>query len=156
FQLMGMLLPDGTILALNQRALDFVGARREDVTGRPLWETPGWSATSRDRCKAAVVEAAQNRFVRYENTGVAADGTTETLDFSLKPVADETGRVLLLIAEGHDITERKQAEAELQKATEAEAERARLAELGRDVANALGRGETPREFLQPCAEAVVR
>src|SRR5262249_9188198 len=35
-------------------------------------------------------------------------------------------------------------------------ERACLAELGRDIGIALSRGETLRELLQPCAEAMVR
>src|SRR4029077_3770792 len=44
----------------------------------------------------------------------------------------------------------------LRRAKEAEAERARLAELGRDVGIALSQGDTLRELLQPCAEAMVR
>src|SRR5262249_20970401 len=155
-QLMGMVSPDGVILDVNQTALDFVGVRRPDVLGRPLWETPWFTGEARDRCRAAVPEAAQNRFVRYEDEASGVDGRKHVFDFSLKPVTDDAGRVLLLVAEGHDITELKRAEAEIQKAKEVEAERARLAELGRDVGNALSQGETPRELLQPCAEAIVR
>src|SRR4029077_16679735 len=44
----------------------------------------------------------------------------------------------------------------LRRAKEAEAERARLAELGRDVGVALSQGDTLRDLLQPCAEAMVR
>ncbi|MEI6127774.1 MAG: ATP-binding protein, partial [Pseudomonadota bacterium] len=53
--------------------------------------------------------------VRYEETLHAADGRICIIDFTLKPVKDETGRVVLLIPEGHDITERKQAEDALQE-----------------------------------------
>src|SRR5262249_57460660 len=61
-----------------------------------------------------------------------------------------------VIAVAQDISERKRLDGELHEAREAEAERARLAELGRDVGIALSQGDTLRELLQPCAEAIVR
>lgn len=38
-----------------------------------------------------------------------------TIDFSLRPVLDDQGQVLLLISEGRDITQRKRIEEELQR-----------------------------------------
>ncbi len=66
------------------------------------------------------------------------------------------GEQYLFVAFIRDVTERKRAEQQLRIAKEAEAERARLAELGRDVGIALSQGDTLRELLQPCAEAVVQ
>lgn len=51
--------------------------------------------------------------MRFEATHRAADGTLHYVDFSLKPVLDETGNVVLLIPEGRDITERKMIEEQL-------------------------------------------
>ena len=45
-----------------------------------------------------------------EVTHRAANGDLHWIDFSLKPVKDETGKVVFLIAEGRDITDRKRAE----------------------------------------------
>jgi signal transduction histidine kinase len=42
-------------------------------------------------------------------------GELVNIDFSLQPVFDETGRVVTLLAEGHDITERKQTQAALEQ-----------------------------------------
>jgi PAS domain S-box-containing protein len=121
FEFMGLLTPDGTVLEANQTALDFLGLKREDVRGQPAWETPwfGTSPEARDRCRAAVAEAAQGRFVRYEVVADGVDGKRLTMDFSLQPITDENGQVVLLIPEGRDISERKRAEAELHQAKEA-------------------------------------
>ncbi|HJV27824.1 MAG TPA: PAS domain S-box protein [Aromatoleum sp.] len=116
FQFTGLLTPDGTVLEANQTALDYVGAERIDVVGRPFWDTLWWriSQEVRDRLRLAIAEAAQGRFVRYEIDALGANNTIRTLDFSLKPVYDEHGEVVLLIPEGRDITERKQAEAAIE------------------------------------------
>ena len=45
---------------------------------------------------------------------------TAIVDFSLKPVADETGKIVLLLPEGRDITESKQAQVALRQQVERE------------------------------------
>jgi PAS domain S-box-containing protein len=121
FEFMGLLSPDGTLLEVNQTALDFAELKREEVRGRLLWEVPGFvlSPAGQGQCQAAVAEAARGSFVRYEGDVCSADGSLRTVDFTLKPVVDETGQVVLVIPEGRDITERKQAEAAMQRAKEA-------------------------------------
>ncbi|MFW5766571.1 MAG: sensor histidine kinase, partial [Coleofasciculus sp.] len=56
----------------------------------------------------AIAAAATGEFVRYEVEVIGADERVITIDFSLKPVTDETGQVVLLIPEGRDISEQKQ------------------------------------------------
>ncbi|WP_084600486.1 sensor histidine kinase [Aromatoleum toluclasticum] len=126
FEFTGLLSPDGTLLEANQTALDFVGAARSDVVGRSFWETPWWriSQEVQDRLRLAISEAAQGRFVRYEIEAFGVDDSLHILDFSLKPVYDERGEVVLLIPEGRDITERRQAEAAIERLNRALARRA--------------------------------
>jgi PAS domain S-box-containing protein len=114
YQFVGLLRPDGTLLEANQTALDFARVTHEDVVGRPLWDTPWWAHAPelQQRLRAAVFQAAQGEFVRFEAQHLSADGTPAFFDFSLKPVKDEHGNVVLLIPEGRDITERKRAEEE--------------------------------------------
>jgi PAS domain S-box-containing protein len=121
FQFTGLLTPEGTVLEVNQTALEFAGLRREEVRGRPFWETLWFAASdeTRSRCQAAVAEAARGKFVRYEETVSGAWGKRLPVDFSLKPVADDSGRVVILIPECRDISTHKQAEAELHRAKEA-------------------------------------
>ncbi|HEY9659759.1 MAG TPA: PAS domain-containing protein, partial [Allocoleopsis sp.] len=48
-----------------------------------------------------------------ETQHIGADGTQAFVDFSLKPVFDAAGNVIMLVSEGRDITDRKQAELAL-------------------------------------------
>ena len=113
FQFIGLLTPQGILLEVNQTALDFAGVQAEDVIGRPFWEEPWWSTSEApDQLKAGIPQAAAGDFVRYEVDIRGADGRIATVDFSLKPVKDEKGRVVLLIPEARDITERKKAVSE--------------------------------------------
>ena len=108
----GLLTPDGSLVEVNRSALDFAGVQLSDVLGKPLWETPWWkhSTEAQERIRAAVRTAAGGELVRFETTHLATDGVLHTIDFSLKPLKDEAGRVVLLIPEGRDITDRKRAE----------------------------------------------
>ncbi|BAZ22044.1 diguanylate cyclase with PAS/PAC and GAF sensors [Kalymmatonema gypsitolerans NIES-4073] len=117
FQLIGLLTPDGTVLELNQGALDFIKARREDVINRPFWELSCWSSTVeiQENLKAAIAQAAAGQFIRTEVTLPDADGVMTDFDFSLKAVRDESGEVVLLIPEGRDITNLKRTQSELRE-----------------------------------------
>lgn len=118
FQFIGLLDCNGVLLEANRRALDIVGANPADVCGKPFWETPWWNAspTDRLRLKAGVALASQGQFVRFETTHPTPDGLV-TVDFSLSPWFDENGKVVWIIPEGRDISERKRHELDLQNAT---------------------------------------
>jgi PAS domain S-box-containing protein len=117
FQFIGVLDTDGTLLQANRTALQFAGTSEEEVIGKPFWETPWWahSIELQQRLKNAVQEATTGRLVRFEATHPSPDGQVNYVDFSLMPVFDKDGHVKLLIPEGRNITERKQAEDELMR-----------------------------------------
>jgi len=117
YQFIGLLTPQGILIEVNRTALKFIGVNASDVLGKPFWETPWWihSTELQQRLRDAVKEAAEGRFVRFEATHPGADGTLRSIDFSLKPVEDETGKVVLLIPEGRDITDRKLSEEALRQ-----------------------------------------
>ena len=119
-QFMALLTPGGDILETNRAALLFAGAREEDVMGRKFWITPWWSHSRKlmNMLRSAVREAACGRLTRFEATHVSSEGRLHYFDFSLKPVLDEEDRVIFLIAEGRDITERKEAETLLRESEE--------------------------------------
>lgn len=120
FQFVGLLAPDGTVVEANRTALEFAGVGAEAVVGRPFWETPWWrhSEAERLRLQEAVAAAADGAFVRYETEHVGADGRSINIDFSLKPIRDADGRVVLLIPEGRDVTEAKRTAARLRESEE--------------------------------------
>ncbi|MEN6321756.1 MAG: PAS domain S-box protein [Syntrophaceae bacterium] len=114
FQFVGLLTIDGTIIKANRTALSFIGVDESDVIGKPFYETPWWthSPELQEKLRAAIKEAAEGKVVRFEATHRAVDGSIHDIDFSLKPVVDEEGNIVLLMPEGRDITELKRAEAE--------------------------------------------
>ncbi|MBL8190891.1 MAG: PAS domain S-box protein [Acidobacteria bacterium] len=118
YEFLGLLQPDGALLDANSAALDFVGVTLADVKGRPFGETPWWAhdEVGRAQLQAGIAAAARGEFVRFEARHHGALGDEITVDFSLKPVRDRHGAIILLVPEGRDITERKQHEAALQHA----------------------------------------
>ena len=118
FQFIGLLTPEGILIEANQTALDFGGITLKDVVNKPFWEAHWWqiSRETKEQLKQSIKEAAQGKFIRYEFWVQGKEGKVIWIDFSLRPVKDEEGNVILLIPEGRDITERKQAEEELEKA----------------------------------------
>jgi PAS domain S-box-containing protein len=141
----GILAPDGTLIEANRSSLEFAGIQLADVAGTPFWETPWWSHSieMQNRIRASVRTAANGDLVRSEATSLAADGTLHRVDFSVKPIMDEMGRVVLLIVEGWDITERIQAEEKLKVMQMQLAHVARLSILGEMTA------EMVHELNQP-------
>jgi PAS domain S-box-containing protein len=106
YQFTGLLEPDGTVIEANETALEFAGVDRGSVVGDPLWETPWFERSEGGPALAreAVETAREGELYRNRATVHGGDGDA-LIDFSVRPVRDETGEVTLLIPEGRDITE---------------------------------------------------
>lgn len=120
FQFIGLMSVDGTLLETNQAALASVAARREDAIDRPFWDTPWWrdSAENQARLREMIAKAAAGKFARQELAFTDKTDREIVLDVSIKPVFDDRGQTMLLIPEGRDITDRKQAEIQLVRRSE--------------------------------------
>jgi PAS domain S-box-containing protein len=122
YQFVALLDDRGNLLDANKPALEGAGYRREAIVGRPFWLLDVWRVSPEvpGRIERAVRDAAAGRFVRFETDiyGAKSGEMLITLDFSLKPVLDDRGRVAYLLAEGRNITEKKLAEAELARKAE--------------------------------------
>jgi PAS domain S-box-containing protein len=117
FQLVGLLDPQGILLEANRTALEAIGATLADVIGQEFWATPWWthSPDLQIQLKQGVDQAAMGEFVRFEAKHFLADGSFIIVDFSLSPIFDDAGKVVMLIPEGRDITDRKAAEQKIQE-----------------------------------------
>lgn len=116
YQFIGLLTPAGTLLEANRTALEFGNLTHAEVIGLPFWEAVWWkhSPATQAQLRAAIARAAQGEFIRYEVEVQGGQGQLITLDFSLRPVFDDAGKVVLLIPEGRDISERIKVEKQLQ------------------------------------------
>lgn len=106
YQFMGLLDPEGHVLEANKPALAFAGLDQNDVVGEQLWETPWFqgSEQSTERAYKMTKRASEGEFVR---TKLMVQGQNEEvlIDFSIRPVIDETGAVTYLVPEGRCIDE---------------------------------------------------
>jgi hypothetical protein len=64
---------------------------------RPFWEARLWTISSetQEQLKTAIARAAKGEFVRYDVEVLGSGNVVRTIDFSLNPVRDEMGEVVL-------------------------------------------------------------
>lgn len=117
YQFVALLDARGILLEVNRAALEGAGIRLEDIQGKPFWEARWWqvSEDTIQRQKEVCARAAQGEFIRYDVEIYGQGGGDETIiiDYSLIPVKDSKDRVVFLLAEGRNITEKKKADAEI-------------------------------------------
>ncbi|MEO1478441.1 MAG: PAS domain-containing protein, partial [Bacteroidota bacterium] len=116
FQFIGLMKPDGTLLEANTTALAFADLNPEDVVGKPFWECHWWTVSEETQSylRDQIARAAQGEFIRYNAEVLGTEGRTAVIDFSIKPVLDEHGDVVMLISEGRDVTEQVQTRTALE------------------------------------------
>ncbi len=116
-QFTGLLSPEGMLLEINRSTLKFAGVDIQQVIGRPAWDMPWWgeSEAARDLVKKAVADAIAGRRVRLELDVVGTGGQIRTIDTICKAIRDDDGRPTMVIVEGRDVTNFKNAERELRE-----------------------------------------
>ena len=134
YQFVAILDANGTLLEVNRAALEGAGLTLSEVEGKPFWDCFWWAVSPeiRETLQKSVARASQGEFIRYdvEIYGRARGKGTIIIDFSLIPVKDETGRVVFIVPEGRDITEKASYEREIaRKNTDLQALLKRIREL---------------------------
>lgn len=105
FQFIGFLSPDGTLLEVNETAINFAGLQHSDVVGKKFWDCYWWQTTesTRQQLKESIEEAASGKLVQYEVAVLDAKKELHIILFNLKPLFDEEGKVFAIIPEGRPI-----------------------------------------------------
>ena len=113
FQFMALLSPEGVVRACNDALFAGTGVSREAVLGRFFWDAPWWRGLPEEQhWWQTAIEGAASRgdVVTGEVVLKRADGSRFEAEFAVTGVRNETGRVIDVVAEGRDITERKRWE----------------------------------------------
>jgi PAS domain S-box-containing protein len=117
FELIGLLTVDGYLIDANLAALNAIGATLAEVEGKLSGSAPGGPKMknhSRQIREGISLRLLLVSLCAFRLSIVAPKGTI-FVDFSLQPVFDEDGQVVLLIPEGRDITELKAAQEKLRE-----------------------------------------
>lgn len=116
--LIGLCDARGNVLLANQSVLEY-GYPEAAWLGSPLWEGPAWpSDEDREKVREAIQTAGQGTYSRCEVEHRHTSGERTIVDFSVSPICDETGKVVMLVPEGRDISELKRIEYELRDSEE--------------------------------------
>ena len=122
-EVMVLLEPDGTVLAVNNRRESWRDPNPEGAIGTKIWDAPTMRAYPQHQAlmKKGIARAAKGEIftaeVRMEREGIP----TAYLDVSVQPVKDETGKIIYLLFEARDITELKAAQEQLRQSQKMEA-----------------------------------
>ncbi len=137
-----LLTPDGTITEANRAAIEASGHKREELIGHKFWEFL-WAALPDEVAilKRSVAKAARGELVREECYFCLPDGTRRFAHRTLNPVFDDSGKLVMIVCTGIDITEQQ----ELREKLEARVKQ-RTQELERKNQALLQQAETVRDL----------
>ncbi|WP_425601765.1 PAS domain-containing protein [Haloplanus pelagicus] len=104
--LVGLLETDGTVVDVNETAVEYIEADRDAVIGEPFWTTPWWGDEMRPVISEKVEQAAAGRYVEYDADLTKPNGNQYSVTGVIRPVTDESGDVVSLIVSARDVTDR--------------------------------------------------
>ena len=109
---MGIIGLDGTLLVANKSSLKFINADLPELKGKKFWNTPWWNHSKelQSRLKKEIERASKGENIKFEAKHLGYDDKEIFVEFSLRPVKDAEGNIYSLLAEGVNITKRKQGE----------------------------------------------
>ena len=108
YQYQGYIDPNGVLLDSNRTSLAGIDSELSDVVGLFFWDTPWFTSTpgAASLIKADVARVLAGESVQRELTLELAVGR-RAFDFSMRPVFDDNGKVIGVVPEAMDVTDRK-------------------------------------------------
>ena len=116
FQFIFLLKPEGVVIDANRSALTLLNAEKSGVVGDSIWNLLLWGDKSgvSSRVSPLACGVPNDELQYFEMEGLFGSGDARVLEFVLKPLLDDAGKVTHMILEGHDISEQKKSERQLQ------------------------------------------
>ncbi|WP_445190869.1 PAS domain-containing protein [Sphingomonas sp. Tas61C01] len=114
---------DGVLLDANATSLATIDASLDEVVGRRFWNTPWFAATPgmSDAVQAGVKSAAGGDIFRRSIHVDLPVGGWRWYDFAMRPITDQAGNVVTIVAEAIETTRRRIAEEALRQSQKLEA-----------------------------------
>jgi len=130
--------PDGSVLSMNQRVLDYHGVSLQDVQ-KEDFRTRVYHPDDAERLRDMRTEALTRPVpFEYEQRALGKDGRYRWFVVRYNPLLDEQGRIDRWYAAAFDIEDRKRAEAELRRAYDSFADAQRLSHTGSFITDLVG------------------
>jgi PAS domain S-box-containing protein len=113
---------DGTLLDANATSLAGIKAELHDVIGKPFWQTPWFTSTPgmSESVRGAIPQVAAGEVVRREIHVKLPQGGWRWFDFQMRPVCDSHNKVVAIVPEAVEVSERRLAEQALRQAQKME------------------------------------
>ncbi len=107
----------GKLIDANESALAFAGLAGGDIAGLPLWHTGLWRAVDGHRhdFKTMVADVVTGKTVHLDIEVPDQSGALVQIEFSMTPVVNEDDTVVMLLAEGCDVSEQRRYEQRLRQ-----------------------------------------
>jgi PAS domain S-box-containing protein len=120
FQFALILDINGNVLEMNELCYTVHGPLAEGCLGKPFWKAAWWSQFPEvaEKTKLAIQSCQVGKIVHDEVKFIDKDFQIHHGIRIFSPITDENGKLLYISVVGLDISERKQAEAALQKSEE--------------------------------------
>jgi hemerythrin-like metal-binding protein/PAS domain S-box-containing protein len=139
---LAILNADGEVLFVNKSGLAIGGdaADMERMRGKKLYDIGCWNYSERDRLIIKDdLEKSRITNIRARDIQIqSGDGSLIWIEFHINKINDDQGQLQYLIAEGRDITERKNAEEQLRRGQKMEALGKLTGGIAHDYNNMLG------------------
>jgi len=117
FGFIGLFDLEGNLIDANRAPLEAASLTRDEVIGKPFWETPWWTfcPEAQARVRNSLARAASGENVRLEMPMRVTGDQRIMVDATFSPVHDVDGQITQIVGFGVDITERTRSEVRLKK-----------------------------------------
>lgn len=137
--MVGILETDGTLTFTNNTPLKVTGLKEEDILGSIFWDIPAFSYDQQVQSivREGCLNAARGA-ISYDDIALNTPDGLFWIEFSTHPVIDDKGNIVQIVAEGHDINQRKNQEELLRRTEKMDALGKLTGSVAHDFNNMLG------------------